>query len=346
MTHSFRERVRALRASHYLKKAGRLLEREKPRKRYLTPFDHDSMDDRFRITIVATTEYFIPYQERLAMAWRFMGLSVSTANSFENIPGDKEKAPHAIVVIGPHLFHNRKHRRRLANCLFIAIQTEQIPNVHQGGLHYAQHRLAWVLYWAPQYDLIFEWSRSTAAFLNRINIPALHVPHGFLAATPSHFRETIPRKYDLLFLGSLSTLRGRRARAIDRLSQMYTIHPATDGVWGKKKFRAMCESKVVLNLQAEASMLFPSPRVFEALSMQCCLVSEPMADPYPFKAGRDYVESPLSLMARSLDVFLNDENKREQIAQRGYATTQEHGLQISAQKMLNHIMHRHYLTSY
>lgn len=331
--------LRRIRQRVLLRRARRILGNEHPEARQLHPYSARSLEETFVIEVIGDGDFFLPYRDALVAGLRDAGAAArglcTLAEAGVDVP------PHAIVVIGPHDHVLRRERRRLSGAVLAAIQTEQIPVGSQGGFSISTKRLADYLAWAPSYDMVFEWSRAAVPTLAPLGPQVIHVPHGRLVlgdALPDPSRE----RFDLLFLGGLGGPDKRRRALLRALEKEHSIHPATFGTaWGEAKVTALRESRVVLNLHSESSLAFASPRFFETLSHHRLLVSEGVADPWPFIPDVDYLEAGLPGLASTVRRALADSALRHRIAEAGHARTLEHTMQRTAQRVLVHLLSRH-----
>ena len=332
-----RARRRWLRA-----RSDRILRPERPGRRPLIEFSATRIDEDFRITVVGDSEFFIPFRDSLVVGLHNAGAKAEATTDLEAI--DVDDAPHAVLVIGPHDHVMRKHHRRLSRSVLAAIQTEQMPTQRQAGYQLSSKRLEGVLAWSPFYDLVIDWSRDAIPMLRRLGLNALHVPHGHLplGATEPTGQSLIVETHDLVFLGGLGGPQKRRRHLIKALSERFSVHPATGTkVWGEAKVRALCESRLVLNLHSEQSLAFASPRFFETLSLGRPLISEGVADPWPFVPGVDYIEAALPGLSGAIKRALSDDGMRRRIAESGLSRTLEHPAEDVAGRILSELLSLH-----
>jgi hypothetical protein len=331
--------LRRVRHRVLLERANRILRHERPARRSLTPYSARSLEEPFVIDVIGDGDFFLPYRDALVTGLRDAG---ATAQGFRSLAeAGHGLRPHAVLVIGPHDHVLRHERRRLKGAVLAAIQTEQIPGGSQGGFSVSTKKLAAYLVWAPAYDLVFEWSRAAVPVLAPLGPPVIHVPHGRLVLGDAAPDPSLER-FDLLFLGGLGGPDKRRRTVLRALAKDHSIHPATFATaWGEAKVTALQESRVVLNLHSESSLAFASPRFFETLSHRRLLVSEGVADPWPFVPAVDYLETGLPLLASTLRRALSDAALRHRIAEAGHARTLEHTMQRTAHRVLVHLLSRH-----
>jgi len=310
-----------------------------PPRRFLTSYSARSLEEPFVVEVIGDGEFFVPYRDALVAGLRDAGAAAQGHRSLSEA-GNGEQ-PHAVVVIGPHDHLLRNERRRLKGAVLAAVQTEQIPGGSQGGFSLSTKRLADYLVWSPAYDIVFEWSRAAVATLRPLGPPVVHLPHGRLVlgeATPDPSLE----RFDLLFLGGLGGLDKRRRALMRAFEVDHSVHPATFGTaWGAAKVAALRESRLVLNLHTESSLAFASPRFFETLTHHRPLVSEGVADPWPFVPDVDYLEAGLPGLATTVRLALSDPELRHRIAAAGHARTLEHTMERTGRRLLTHLLSVH-----
>jgi len=335
--------ARDLRGQYFLTRARREIERWDIRSERVEPYSGADPHEPFVVSVIGSLEYFTPYRDALVAELISLGASASPAASLEDISADGDAAPHAVLVIGGHQHRVRPHLRRLSRSVLAAVQTEQVPSPLQGALAFNTKHLASFINWSRHYDLVFEWSRSAVPVLERHHPAVIHVPHGRLVLGDDDPAGPDEEQFDLLFLGSLGAHEKRRRRILASLGRTFSTYPTDGGVWGASKVSALRSSRIVLNLHVEPSLRLESPRFFEALSMRRFLLSEGVADPYPFTSGKDFAEASLLDLEQVIGSYLSDASARSAIADQGYRTTLEHDMRRTARVMLQHLLNRHWM---
>ena len=333
--------LKYLRRLYFQRKASLLLRQSAPTKRSLNSLDYEDLFPTLTIAVVGDTDYFLPYAQHLTLALKTLGVTAFCTESLDGVSAHVgNEMLNGIIVIGPHHHPMRLYKKRFKKVLLAAINTEQIPLFEHGGYAYGKKRLADFLIWAPHYDLIFEWSRLTAIRLREFGFPVRHCVHGgFDFHEP---KESENKKYDLLFLGSLGALKKRRKKIINELSKDFSSHPGTYGAWGYEKAKAYRESALVLNLHAENSTMFESPRFFEALSLGNMIVSEPVQDSFPFTPGVHYASSIVISLRKDLVTLLSKPDRIWKFRQSGYSRAREFSIEKVAEELLGAVVMRHY----
>lgn len=138
------------------------------------------------------------------------------------------------------------------------------------------------------------------------------------------------RATDLLFLGASTPRRdGFLARSAGTLSawecdiRLFEVsRPVTTGsehfVTGRRKYEALADSRILLNVHQGARDYFEWVRVIEAVSNGCVVVTETSAGYEPLAPSEHFVQSGLDTLADRADALLSDEDQRLEMAQRAY----------------------------
>lgn len=300
----------------------------------LLAFDHDSLTARFKISVLSKSKYFHEYASALRDALSENGVEVNLCSSIS-----EDDNSHAILVIGGHTVARSELRDLQHKYVLSVIQTEQICSFSQGSYRYAAHQLKKLKLYADSVDIIFEWHRENAKALADLN-PSIHyVPHGGLP------KKDLVRSndFEIVFLGNRDAVLGRRSKILQELARKFRVYPKSSDTWGDYKDHAFSSSKIVLNLHAETSQVFESPRFYEATSYGRLIVSEPIFDSHPFEPGVHFVEAQLNEFVDVLDFYLRNDDKRRDLERASQKLTEEHTIKESAREMRDIIMLRHYL---
>ena len=168
-------------------------------------------------------------------------------------------------------------------------------------------------------DRVVVTSRDRRAVLLDRGLTADVVPFGYAAAvagplTPGRG----DRDLTFVLLGNLHPrLAGRRA-AVARWQAGEPRPHTIDGVWGAERNDLLRRSRIVLNVSRVAGE-FVGIRLVLALAAGAVVVSEPMADPFPFVAGVHFVEAPLDGLLEAARELEADEGRRRRMAEAGQA---------------------------
>jgi hypothetical protein len=126
------------------------------------------------------------------------------------------------------------------------------------------------------------------------------------------------RSVDVLHLGTetprrLEALAGHACELWRRETRILvpTVSPKTKGaddfLMGSAKWRALAESKILLNMHRDHLPYFEWVRVIEAMCNGCVVVSEASADAAPLVSGRHFVSGRLSSLGILAERLLDDE---------------------------------------
>lgn len=303
-------------------------------------FDHDQLGNAFRVALVSNQPlYFEPYVEALANSLGALGATVATYSDLNSL-ADSE----AVILVGLHCFPPADVERLRRHRLVVGVQTEQLATIRQGAPQFGAKRLAKVQETVRHVDAVFDWSRENCHYLMTIHPVVEAVPYGFIEAwsgveNPDAASAAI--RFDLGFVGSIDALSGRRRRILDELQSLFSVHPTSINVWRDDKMAVIAQCRIMLNLHVEASGVFESPRFFDVLGNGRALVSEVVCDPWPFKAGVDFLETTVLNLAATVERLLADSELRERVAAAGMATARAHGLDVAASIMMRRLIIAH-----
>jgi spore maturation protein CgeB len=133
----------------------------------------------------------------------------------------------------------------------------------------------------------------------------------------------IPKKYDVVFVGSKTA---RRSRLLDTIRQKgITVY--NPDIWNADETnRLFNESRIVLNLHL-SDLLNTETRVAEVLGAGSLLLSETLSDPDLVRDGEHFVSFPpgnMDELAIRVLHYLDHETERETIAARGHDYFRHH----------------------
>lgn len=286
------------------------------------------------LAVVAAKKYFLPYRDALVDAFKVLGVQAFGVERLEEA-GDAD----GVLVVGMH-YYPKASQNLQERTVLGAIHTEQLPTWNAGALAFGSARMRVFLRDVRQYDFIADWSPAIATMLAKRFPRVFHLDHGAIDALLPDDEEGgsqhIPanRKYDVVFIGSPDGIDQRRAAILSAIKQRFTVYPKHSGLWGEAKRQAMAQAAIVLNLHYDQSAAFEAPRVWEALSLGCFLISEPMAQSQPFLAGRDYAEAFTHLLPEAIARYLEDSASRREIALQGARTAHAFPITATAARLL------------
>jgi hypothetical protein len=188
-------------------------------------------------------------------------------------------------------------------------------------------------------DQVFVFTPRKAQFLLNHGITSEYLPAGHhpLWGTPG----TGERDIDVLFLGEVlqdrrgeivRTVREELAREGIALKTMYDFNPI--GLWGEERNALLRRCKIYLSVYRHPSD-FSGLRFSLGMGNGALIVSEPVADPYPFVPGEHYVQAPVPELAQVVLQYLRDDGARVQIcAQASALLTTEYTMRASAERIV------------
>lgn len=300
-------------------------------------FNHDEIDVKFKVSIVSKSKYFSEYSNAILNAMKSTGVDATLYDSAHYM-----EPSHAILIVGGHSVDTDDLKNLQKKHVLAAIQTEQICSPSQGAYKYAAYQLKRFRNYSNNIDLIFEWHHGNMPVLKKLHDSVYYVPHGGLPPKEYSRQDT----YDLAFIGNLEAVNGRRAKIVHQLRKRYNISPEMSGIWGAKKERVFQESRIILNLHAEPSAVFESPRFYEAISFGRMILSEPIFDSHPFESPDHFVDVQTAGIETALDYYLSNNLVRRQIENAATAMAAKYSVRVSAKKMVDAMMLRHYLLTH
>jgi hypothetical protein len=191
------------------------------------------------------------------------------------------------------------------------------------------------------FDRVLVFTRRKADFLRARGIDADYLPLGHHAVWGwTDADDTSARDIDVLFLGMLH---GRRQTIMDdiqarlapsgvRVQTNYDFNPS--GAWGEERNALLSRAKVFLSIYR-----YPGDgsgmRFSMGMGNGALVVSEPVADPDPFAAGRDFVQAPVPALADAILAALSDPPARLAMCRAAQDCLRAHySLQGSAERIL------------
>jgi hypothetical protein len=164
-------------------------------------------------------------------------------------------------------------------------------------------------------DAIVATSLGKVETLAEHGIPASFVPMGSQPLVDCGGE----RDLETVFVGDIRV--PRRRLAVWRLRRAgldLRVHGAWSrrGLWGDERERVLCRTRVMLNVSRYPGNHAGS-RLFLAMRHGAVVVSEPMYRPDPYVPGVHYVEATIDEMLDAVRGLLEDEARRNEIAQAG-----------------------------
>jgi len=192
-------------------------------------------------------------------------------------------------------------------------------------------------------DKILVFTRHKADFLRRSGLPGIeYVPLGhhpvWGVAEGGASRE---RDVDVLFLGMLN---GRRRVIVENIRDALAVrgialktnydYDPTGSAWGEARNALIARAKIYLCVY-RYPLDYSGMRFSLGMGNGALIVSEPVADPHPFKAGVHFVEAGLPSLSDIIFNYLQDEAARLRIVSAASAClTQEYSMTRSARQII------------
>jgi hypothetical protein len=188
-------------------------------------------------------------------------------------------------------------------------------------------------------DAVFVFTPRKAQFLQKYGIASEYLPAGHhpLWGMPG----TAKRDIDVIFLGEI--LRDRRGEIVSRIREelaaagvalrtMYDFNPV--GLWGEERNELLRRCKVYLSVYRHPSD-FSGLRFSLGMGNGALIVSEPVADPFPFVPGEHFVQAPVPDLAGVVLQYLRDDDARARIcAQATALLTSDYTMRASVERIV------------
>lgn len=281
-----------------------------------------------RIQVVGRSKYFIPYRRAMVRAFNRAG-----CQAWEGDEPDRAGGADGFLVIGPHLYDPASLGGD--DRVWGAIQTEQLANPLTGNGERLQIKLDLFRQYCDRFDFIFDWRRAESELLSRSHHQVEFLPHGvFDEIKHSDKRKSVDEVYDLCFIGDPTGVNGRRAEMLVRLEREFSVYPTYSGLWGKKKIGAMLQSRICLNLHFDGEPTFESPRLYETLALGRFVLSEKIADSYPFVENENYALLAPDDLTGAVRYWLSRPGRRQALSKSGRAKAEGFPLDKIALKVI------------
>jgi hypothetical protein len=171
--------------------------------------------------------------------------------------------------------------------------------------------------------------------LRQRGVTARHLQLGYVPAWDRWAGADAARPVDVMFLGAYTPRRGRALarcgtrlrdrRAMLRLTENRLPHTADDERFlaGDAKWRALAETKLLLNVHREQLAYLEWQRFAEAIANGCVVVSEHSLGFAPLVPGEHFVSVSLERLPHALDALLDDEERVARIRADAYDLLRE-----------------------
>jgi hypothetical protein len=169
-------------------------------------------------------------------------------------------------------------------------------------------------------DRVVVTSRDRRVALAEHGVNAEAVPFGYAAETAGPITPAGQGSRDLafVFLGIVDPRVAGRRSIVSRWRAEEPRLTVLDDLWGAERGDLLRRSRIILNVGRTPGN-FVGMRLVMAIAAGAVVVSEPMADPFPFVAGVHFVEAPLGGLLDAARGLCADEPRRRAIADAGQA---------------------------
>lgn len=293
---------------------------------------------KHRVAVVAYSNYFKNYSDSFTECIKEYGIETE---AFSHIKDALLYNPTCVVVIGPTMFHKPPRNKKI---LWVMLQTEQLFGRICSNQPFYKKNIYRLKPYLNRYDLILDGSQNNINGLKRITkTDILHFPDGWYGETDCCSDSSITNKdYDLIFVGDNTGVMGRRWKTLEYLKTRYKVYPKSTGLWDDEKIKAIQSSKIALNLHYDESRYMESARIRDYLSAKCFVLSEPIDDPFPLKLGVDYDEFFLTNICEKIDYYLQNDEKRERMAEHAFKAIRSYTLYDSMKIFVDWLIMKSY----
>ena len=266
---------------------------------------------RLKFALVSKSACFIVKRDFLLEKLKDAGFEAEIFDSFEAFAAFD---PDCVVVFQPMDFPVPKDKSKI----WVAFQAEQLYTRETGGEIFSKTHLKALKPYLKVYDIILDFSEENANLLRRYTKARVELFCDYARKRVCLSEElTNAPEYDILFIGNMPGVDGRRQAIIDHLSKKYKVHPMAFDLWREKKVRAIKNSKICLNIHYEEARFEEQERFLDYIENHAFVLSEPMYNPI-FEDGKEYVSFYLSDLDKKIDYYLSHEDERQRIADRAY----------------------------
>lgn len=255
------------------------------------------------IAVVAYSKYYTEYRDAMSSAFNTFGLSSQTYTDIKSaISCD------IIIVVGIAFFSKVPF---FLNKLLIGVQGEHLPLPGDKNWSLERNKKRYKAI-SCYFDLIVEWSPANYIY-HRCPVHRKFIPFG----APIASNQNKNTEWEVLFLGNPFGGKGRRIPILNRIKKEFKLCPTMEA-WGETKFQLLNSAKICLNLHQFESLSFESPRIFELLSEGVFILTEPIANSFPFEDGVHFVSfNDESDMIEKIKYYCENNEARLKIAMDG-----------------------------
>lgn len=274
-------------------------------------------DDRFsyyRLKFALVSRSFCFTEERDYMLNRLLraGFEVKNFESFEDF---KDYDPDCVLVYQPLDFPIPRDRSKI----WAAVQSEQLYTPSLGGEVFGKTHLKALKPYLDTYRIFFDSSRENIELLRKHTKARVECMTEYARSSlPVLPKSDTEPEYDLLFIGNLPGVNGRRKVILDHLASRYKLHPIEFDLWNEKKVQAIASAKICLNLHYDEARYEEQTRLMDYLECGAFVLSEPMYESL-FEDGKDYISFYLSELDEKIDYYLSHDEERKKFAENAHA---------------------------
>ena len=168
-------------------------------------------------------------------------------------------------------------------------------------------------------DRVLVFTQRKTDFLRARGVDATYLPLGHHRVWgDTNAEDEAERDIDVLWLGATKGRRGAILKPVRAalakhgvtIQNSYDLFPG--GVWGEERNRLLRRAKIVLSVYRHPRD-FSGMRISLAFASGALVVSEPVADPFPFTPGEHFIEAPPNKLADAILTYLKDDVARARI---------------------------------
>lgn len=216
-------------------------------------------------------------------------------------------------VFTPHKFLKFRRNKYNRKAKLILYQQEQLSNTTKDGILRIQ-QLKKII---DHYDIIIDVSNINKKFYKK-----LHRKIDFIIPTAYHKNFEILNKkklvkYDCLFFGRYSD-KPRRISIIEKLKMQINFYPKYEKIYGKNLFKAIQESKIILNIH-QSELKFPEwLRLILGIANKKLVISEPTLNIRPLQKNNHIIMSKWQDIPKIVNYYKNNNKEYKKITNESY----------------------------
>ena len=286
------------------------------------------MGDLTRICLVSASgqnAFFGEILEAYGAALAEEGLSVE-----ESVDCFPEPAEDLVCLYIPHEFHPLVHE--LAHPSAEQLRRSVAISTEQPGTQWFDLACGF----ASRVGGVVDINSLGAKEMRRRGIEAEHAPLGYVPAWDAWGgRDEADRSIDLTFLGAHTDRRARvlsacapvleERRAAIHLTESAQPHAASSSYFlsGKRKWRHLADSKMLLNIHQQDLLYLEWHRVIGAILNGCVVLSEHSLDTGLLEPGKHFISAGYEYLPRVLEALLADSDRLDELRRAAYERLRE-----------------------